>query len=145
MKIIGKNEKGEVKVYNVVIRNFEPDYDAPTSYIDIEGDYLPNYPEVTFAKGGDDFEVDSDTLVYVDTTSNVADFADWVVEEFDDDYKIRKFGTKYWTHEDGVDEEATADMNDATTVKTVVIVDEADPDEDEMKSYEATVNDCNGK
>lgn len=145
MKIIGKNEKGEVKVYNVVIRNFEPDYDAPTSYIDIEGDYLPNYPEVTFAKDENDFEVDSDPLVYVDTTSNVEDFVDWVVEEFDDDYKIRTYGTKYWTHEDGIDEEDTADMDDAKIAKTVVMVDVADPDEDEVKSYETTVNDYNCK
>lgn len=140
-KIIGKNAKGEVKVYNVAIRNFTPDYRAPTGYIDIEGDYLPNYPEVAFPKNGDDFAVDSGTLVYVDTTSNVDDFVEWVVEEFDDPTKIHEYGTKYWTHEDGVNEEATAEMDDAKIAKTVVFVEVTDPDEDEMKSYEATVAD----
>lgn len=140
-KIIGKNAKGEVKVYNVAIRNFEPDYNVPTGYIDTEGDFLPNYPEVAFAKSGDDFAVDSGTLVYIDGTSNTEDFIEWVKEEFDDSYKIREYGTRYWTHEDGVDEEATAEMDDAKIAKTVVLVEVADPDEDEMKSYEATVAD----
>lgn len=138
-KIIGKNAKGEVKVYNVAIRDFEPDYRAPIGYIDTEGDFLPNYPEVAFAKDGDDFAVDSGTLVYIDGTSNTEDFIEWVKEEFDDRYKIREYGTRYWTHEDGVDEIATIGNDDAKIAKTVVFAEVADPDEDEMKAYEATV------
>lgn len=142
-KIIGKNAKGEVKVYDVTIRNFKPDYNDLTDYEDIESAYLPNYPEVEFAKD-EEGDCPDGTLVYTDKDSNVDEFVEWIKEEFDDQTKIKEFGTKYWNHEDGpiipVDGEEAAEMEaDMHIPETVVWVKVSDPTEEEMAVYKATI------